>query len=60
MLVSTVTARTIGLAEDWVAASAAAFSILLPPEACTVSMLTRSSAAERTAAPHRCSECRGT
>ena len=44
---STVTASTIGLAGDWLAASTAAFSILLPPEAWTVSMLTPSSAAER-------------
>ena len=35
---------------DWAAASAAALSILLPPEAWTVSMLTCSSAAWRTAA----------
>src|SRR5580698_2030773 len=50
MLVRTVTARIIGLLEDWAAASTAALSILLPPEAWTVSMLTLSSAAERTAA----------
>ncbi len=49
-LVRTVTARTIGFEGDCAAASTAALSILLPPEAWTVSMLTPSSAAALTAA----------